>query len=172
VTDVARKLALAVLLLVVASALVAFVFEGPSGASLWMALFLIVVWTPVKGALYRRLGGLRPYPSALAANAASLIAGLPFHLDLAFWPKIGVSFVVSAALETLALAAIGTANGLRRCLFLGFYASFVVHLITAGWFASQRSPALGVPFIIAGILLFHLPTLFPDTWVSSPQPNS
>lgn len=166
-----RQLVFAVLLLIVVAALAAFVFEGPSIQSLLMAVFLILIWTPVKGALYRRLGGLRPYPSALAANATSLIAGLPFHLDLDFWPKIAVSFVVSALLETLALVAMGTASRPRRCLFLGFYASFVVHLITAGWFASQRNLTLGVPFIVAGILFFHLPTLFPDTWVSSPSTN-
>jgi hypothetical protein len=172
VSLVVRKLVFAAILLVVVGALAGFVFEGPSASSLLMALFLIVVWTPVKGKLYSRLGGLRPYPSALAANATSLIAGLPFHLDLAFWPKIGVSFLVSGALETLALVAMGSAGRAKRCLFLGFYASFVVHLITAGWFASQQSLALGVPFIVAGILLFHLPALFPDTWVSSPQANS
>jgi hypothetical protein len=167
-----RQLVFALLLLIVVGALAAFVLEGPSAESLLMAVFLIVVWTPVKGALYRRLGGLRPYSSALAANASSLIAGLPFHLPLSFWPKIGVSFLVSAVLETLALVAIGTASRPKRCLFLGLYASFVVHLITAGWFASQRSLTLGVPFIAAGILLFHLPTLYPDTWVSSPSPNA
>lgn len=166
-----RRLVFAVLLVVATAALAAFVFQGPSMATLLMAILLIVVWTPIKGALYRRLGGLRPYASALAANASSLIAGLPFHLGLAFWPKIGVSFLVSAILETVALVAMATANRPRRCLFLGFYGSFVVHLITAGWFASQRSLALGVPFILAGILLFHLPTLFPETRVGSASPN-
>jgi len=72
---------------------------------------------------------------------------------------MGVSFLVSAAIETLALAAMGTATSWRRCLFLAIYGSLVVHLLTVGWFASHRSLALGIPFLLAGIALFHLPAM-------------
>jgi hypothetical protein len=72
---------------------------------------------------------------------------------------MGTSFLVSASIETLALAAMGSASSWRRCLYLAFYGSLVVHLMTVGWFASHRSLALGIPFVIAGIVLFHLPAM-------------
>ena len=155
----ARKLFLAALLLIVLFALAFYLREGPTWSSLGMALFLIVIWTPIKGLVYRRLQAARPYESALAANAASELSGLPVHLALPFWPLMGVSFLVSAAIETLALAALRTAPSFRRCLFLAFYGSLMVHLMTVGWFASQRNLAIGVPFLLAGIALFHLPAM-------------
>jgi hypothetical protein len=157
-----RKLLLLILLSLLVVALGLYVQEGrggPTWEGLGMAVFLIVIWTPVKGLLYRRLEAVRPYESAFAANTSSELAGLPFHLALSFWPLMGVSFLVSAAIETLALAAIGSASTFRRCLFLSFYGSLVVHLMTVGWFASHRSLALGVPFLLAGIVLFHLPSM-------------
>jgi len=159
VTDTARKLALLVLLVLLVGALGLYVREGPTYRGLLMAVFLVLIWTPVKGLIYRRLGGVKPYESALAANASSELAGLPFHLGLSFWPLMGASFAVSAALETLALVAAGTAVSFRRSLFLALYGSLVVHLMTAGWFASHRSLALGIPFLLAGIVLFHLPSM-------------
>ena len=161
-TATTRKLVLLLLLVLLVFALALYVYqgqEGPSWAGLGMAVFLILIWTPLKGLIYRRLEGAKPYESALAANASSELAGLPVHLALSFWPLMGTSFLVSALLETLALAAMGTATSWKRCLFLAFYGSLVVHLMTAGWFASQRSLALGVPFLIAGIVLFHLPAM-------------
>ncbi|HJS73665.1 MAG TPA: hypothetical protein VJ921_05215 [Vicinamibacteria bacterium] len=158
-TPVTRKLVLVILLALLVGALGLYVLEGPTWRGLGMALVLILIWTPVKGLVYRRLEASRPYESALAANASSELAGLPFHLALSFWPLMGVSFLVSASIETLAIAAMGTASSWRRCLFLAFYGSLVVHLMTAGWFASQRSLALGIPFVLAGILLFHLPAM-------------
>ncbi len=156
---VTRKLVLIVLLVLLVGALAFYVLEGPTWTGLGIALFLIVIWAPVKGLIYRRLEGVRPYESALAANASSELAGLPVHLALSFWPLMGVSFLVSAAIETLALAAMGSATSWRRCLFLAVYGSLVVHLMTVGWFASQRSLALGIPFVLAGIVLFHLPAM-------------
>jgi hypothetical protein len=166
VTSTVRKTALAVVLAAAASALAAYVFEGPAWSTLLMALLLIVLWTPVKGLLYRRLGGEKPYGSALGANASSEICGLPFHLGLSFWPLMGASFAISAAIETLALAAMGTSTSLRRTLVLGIYGSLVVHLITAGFFAAQGSLLVGLPFLVAGVALFHVPTFFPEEWVA------
>ena len=154
-----RKLVLLMLLVLLVIALAFYLQEGPTWSGLGMAVFLVLIWTPVKGLLYRRLEGGRPYESALAANASSELAGLPFHLALSFWPLMGVSFLVSASIETLALAAMGSASSWRRCLFLAFYGSLVVHLMTVGWFASHRSLALGIPFLIAGVVLFHLPAM-------------
>jgi hypothetical protein len=154
-----RKIVLLVLLVLVVSALAFYVLEGPTWRGLGMAVLLVVIWTPVKGLIYRRLEGARPYESALAANAASELAGLPFHLALSFWPLMGTSFLVSALLETLALVAMGTTPSWKRSLFLAFYGSLVAHLLTVGWFASQRSLALGIPFLLAGIVLFHLPAM-------------
>ena len=154
-----RKLVLVVLLFLLVGALALYVLEGPTWGGLGMAICLILIWTPVKGLVYRRLEGAKPYESALAANASSEIAGLPFHLALSFWPLMGVSFLVSASIETLAIAAFGTASSWRRCLFLAFYGSLVVHLLTVGWFAAHRSLALGIPFVLAGIALFHLPAM-------------
>ncbi len=154
-----RKLALVLLLSLLVLALALYLQEGPTWQGLGMAVFLVLIWTPVKGLIYRRLEAAKPYEGALAANASSELAGLPFHLALSFWPLMGVSFLVSAVIEALALAALGSASSWRRCLFLAFYGSLVVHLMTAGWFASHRSLALGIPFLIAGIALFHLPAM-------------
>ncbi len=154
-----RKLVLLILLLLLVIALALYLQEGPTWSGLGMAVLLVLIWTPVKGLLYRRLEGARPYESALAANGSSEVAGLPFHLALSFWPLMGVSFFVSASIETLALAAMGSAASWRRCLFLAFYGSLVVHLMTVGWFASQRDLAVGIPFLLAGIVLFHVPAM-------------
>jgi hypothetical protein len=77
-----RKLVLLVLLVLLVFALALYVQEGPTWRSLGMALFLILIWTPLKGLLYRRLEAARPYESARAANASSELAGLPVHLGL------------------------------------------------------------------------------------------
>jgi hypothetical protein len=159
VSATTRKLVLVVLLSLLVFALGVYLQEGPTWQGLGMAVFLILIWTPLKGLVYRRLEAARPYEGALAANASSELAGLPFHLALSFWPLMGVSFLVSAAIETLALAAVGSASSWRRCLFLAVYGSLVVHLMTVGWFASHRSLALGIPFLLAGIALFHLPAM-------------
>ncbi|MGH9323495.1 MAG: hypothetical protein ACRD3V_26880 [Vicinamibacteria bacterium] len=155
----ARKLILVALLGIEVAALSFYVLDEPSWTGLAMAFLLILIWTPVKGLLYRRLEGVRPYESALAANAASEIAGLPVHLGLSFWPLMGASFLVSAAIKTLALVVMGTAASLTRCLALAIYGSLVVHLLTAGWFASHRSLALGITFLVVGVVLFHLPSM-------------
>jgi hypothetical protein len=152
-----RKLLLVILLALGIAALALYVREGPTWRGLGMALFLILIWTPLKGLLYRRLSAVRPYESALAANAASELSGLPVHLGFSFWPLMGASFLISAAIESLALAAMGSAPSFRRCVFLAFYGSLVVHLMTAGWFVSQRSLALGIFLVVVGVVLFHLP---------------
>ena len=154
-----RKLVLVLLLSLLVFALGLYLQEGPTWQGLGMAVFLILIWTPLKGLVYRRLEASKPYEGALAANASSELAGLPIHLGLSFWPLMGVSFLVSAAIETLALAAVGSATSWRRCLFLAIYGSLVVHLMTVGWFAAHRSLALGIPFLLAGIVLFHLPAM-------------
>jgi hypothetical protein len=136
-----------------------YLLEGPTLTGLGMSLFLILIWTPIKGLLYQRLEGLKPYQSALAANASSELTGLPFHLELPFWPLMAVSFLVSGAIEVLALAAMGTAISWKRCLFLAFYGSLVVHLMTVGWFASQRNLSVGIPFLLVGIVLLHVPSM-------------
>lgn len=157
-----RKLVLLILLVLLVVALALYVYEGqegPTWAGLGMVVFLVLIWTPVKGLIYRRLEGAKPYESAFAANVSSELAGLPIHLALSFWPLMGVSFFLSASIETLALAAMGSATSWRRCFFLAFYGSLVVHLMTVGWFASDRSLAVGIPFLLAGIVLFHLPAM-------------
>jgi hypothetical protein len=159
VSATTRKLVLVALLSLLVFALGLYLQEGPTWRGLGMAVFLILLWTPLKGLIYRRLEASKPYEGALAANASSEIAGLPFHLGLSFWPLMGVSFLVSAAIETLALAAMGSATSWRRCLFLATYGSLVVHLMTVGWFAAQRSLTLGIAFLLAGIALFHLPAM-------------
>jgi hypothetical protein len=170
VSETARKIVLLVLLLLLLGALALYLREGPTWMGLGTAVILIVIWTPVKGLVYRRLLAARPYESALAANASSELAGLPFHLALSFWPLLGASFVISASIETLALAAMGTAPSWRRTLFLAFYGSLVAHLMTAGWFAGQRSLALGIPLALAGIVLLHLPALITRTRGAEPNP--
>jgi hypothetical protein len=147
----------------VSMGLALFVLTKFSWESLGMALFLIVIWTPLKGLLYRRLGGRKPYQSALLANASSELAGLPFTLAIGFWPLMGVSFVISAAIESVALVAMRTAKSVGRSVAIATYGSAVVHLITAGFFVSQRNLTLGLPLIVVGILLFHLPAIFPGT---------
>jgi len=77
-----RKLVLVVLLSVLVFALGLYLQEGPTWQGLGMAVFLILLWTPLKGLIYRRLEASKPYESALAANASSEIAGLPVHLAL------------------------------------------------------------------------------------------
>ena len=163
-----RKLVLALLLIAVIASLCAYILRGPRWQSLAMAAFLTLIWTPVKGLVYRRLGGSRPYESALAANASSELIGLPFRLDLSFWPLMGVSFVVSAAIETLALVVMGTASSLKRALFLSYYAGFATHVLTAGFFRAQRDLAVGVAILVVGIALVHVPAFFPEAWVEEP----
>jgi hypothetical protein len=165
VSPTARRLVLVVLLVAVIAALLTYLYQGPRLSSVALAGFLILIWMPVKGLVYRRLGGVKPYWSALAANGSSELTGLPFRLGLGFWPLMGTSFLVSALIETLALVVMGTAPSLKRSLVLAFYGSLVVHLITAGWFYAQRSPAVGVAFIVAGVALLHVPTFFPDEWI-------
>ena len=154
-----RHPVLIVLLLSAILALAYYVLDEPSLSTFGMALLLIVIWMPVKGVIYRRLGGKRPYESALVANASSEFIGLPFRLALSFLPLMAVSFFISGVIETIALIAMGTATNLKRCFFVAFYGSLVVHLITTGWFTAHRSLTMGIFFIAVGVVLFHLPTL-------------
>ena len=87
--------------------------------------------------------------------------GLPIDLD-SFWVVMGVSFLAGVVVETLALAATGTAPNFARCSFLALYGSLIVHLIQVGWFALQRSLVLGAPFLLAGIILFFIPAFYAD----------
>ena len=162
-----RQLVLIVLLLSAVVALAYYVLDEPSLSTVGMALLLIVIWAPVKGVIYRRLGGKKPYQSALAANASSELIGLPFRLALSFFPLMAVSFFISGVIETIVLIVMGTAINLKRCLFVAFYGSLVVHLITTGWFAAHRSLTVGIPFIAVGIVLFHLPALYSDRFIEA-----
>lgn len=164
-----RKLVLVVLLAGIVAALAAYVLRGPRWQSLLTAAFLVVIWTPVKGLVYRRLSGARPYESALAANASSELIGLPFHLRLPFWPLMGVSFLVSSAVETLALLVMGTTATVKRALFVSYYAGFATHVITAGFFRAQRDLLVGVTLLVVGVALVHLPAFFPDEWLEEPS---
>ena len=168
-SDVTRRLAQATVLLFLVVALFLYVLEEPSWRSLAMASLLIVLFVPIKGLVYRRLGGRRPYFSALVANAASLVAGLPFHFDISLLPHIGVSFLAASAIETFALVGFGTMPTFRRSLLLAVYGSLVVHLISAGFFLSFRSIARGAPYLVLAFVLVHLPTLLPQGWVTGEE---
>jgi len=159
-----RPVLIMILVVMVAASLVFFMLGEPSLPDVGWALFLVVLWTPVKGISYRRLGGKKSYLGALVGSVAWQALGLPLDLD-SWWLIFGVSFVVSVAIETLALAAVGTASALKRCLFLAVFGSLIVHLIQVGWFASHRSLALGLPFLILGIALFILPAFYADRFV-------
>ena len=149
-----------VLGLAVAAALIYFFVEDRSWRNLGMAIALILVWTPVKGLLFRRLSIKLPYRSAIVANASSELTGLPFHFGLSFWPLMGASWILSAAVEWIALLALGTARGPGHALWTSFYASLVVHLLTAGFFYANRQFIGGALLILAGVVLFHLPASF------------
>ena len=157
-----RKLALACVHLFVVGALVYYVLDEPRWGSIGMALLLIVAFAPIKGLLYRRLGGVRPYFSALVANAASQFGGLPFHFDISFWWHIFLSFVASGFIESFVLVGLNTAPTMKKSLIYAFYGSLVVHLLSAGYLALRRYPAVGVPVLILGIVLVHLPAFFPE----------
>ncbi len=163
-----RPLLLMLLVVIVAASLVFFLLGEPSWADAGWALFLVVLWSPVKGVTYRRLGGKLPYLGALLGSISWQAVGLPIDLD-SFWVIMGVSFLVGVAIETLALAATGAAPNFARCLFLALYGSLIVHLIQVGWFASQRSVALGVPFLLAGIFLFFTPAFYADRFAQEPR---
>lgn len=156
------------LVVIVAASLVFFLLGESSWPDAGWALFLVVLWSPVKGVTYRRLGGRYPYLGALVGSIAWQAVGLPIDLD-SFWVIMGVSFLAAIVIETLALAAIGTAPNFARCFFLALYGSLVVHLIQVGWFTSQRNLALGLPFLLSGIFVFFVPAFYADRFAGEPR---
>ncbi len=163
-----RQLLMMFLVVIVAASFVFFLLGEPSWADAGWALFLVVIWSPVKGVTYRRLGGRLPYLGALLGSISWQAVGLPIDLD-SFWLIMGVSFLAGVAIETLALGATGTAPNFARCLFLALYGNLIVHLIQVGWFASQRSLAIGVPFLLAGIFVFFIPAFYADYFAQEPR---
>ena len=156
------------LVVIVAASFVFFLLGESSWADAGWALFLVVLWSPVKGVTYRRLGGRLPYLGALLGSISWQAVGLPIDLD-SFWVIMGVSFLAGVAIETLALAATGTAPNFTRCLFLALYGNLIVHFLQIGWFTSQRNLALGVPFVLVGIVLFFIPAFYADHFTQEPR---
>lgn len=156
-----RTVLLMLLVVIDCAALVFFML----GDSVWedagWALFLIVVFTPVKGITYRRLGGRNPYTSALLATASWQAIGLPIDLD-SFWVIMGASFLVSLIVDFLSLVALNAAPVLARYVFLALYGSFVVHFLTGGFFTFMRNFLLGLPLLIVGAGMFLLPAFYTD----------
>ena len=161
-----RPLLLMMLVVAAAASLVFWLLGEPLLEDAGWALFLIVMWTPVKGITYRRLRGRRSYAGALLGSVVWQSVGLPIDLD-SFWVILGVSFLVGTVVETVALAAVGTAEAPKRCLFLAVFGNLVVHLIQTGFFAFHRSVALGLPFLIVGVSLFFLPAFYADRFAEN-----
>ena len=151
------------MLLVVAdgAALVFAMLGGSSWDDPGWALFLIACFTPVKGITYRRLGGRKPYATALLATFSWQAIGLPIDLD-SFWTIMGASFLVSLAVDFLALIAMDAAPTVARCLFLGLYGTLIVHFLTIGFFTFQRNIALGLALLAIGVGSFLLPAFYTD----------
>ena len=164
-----RWIALAVVVVAVMVSLIRFVTGAPSVELLIRAGVLTLIFLPIKGALLRFLGGVRPYRSALGASSSSQLAGIGFPLvSLGVpWPALAASFVLSTGVEWPALVAIGTA-GVKRSVGLAVYVNFFTHLLLAGvflyWpdqFSSEpilaRQPLLGGVIILVSFLVFILP---------------
>ena len=156
-----RPLLLMLLVVADGAALVFAMLRGSSWDDAGWALFLIACFTPVKGITYRRLGGKKPYVTALLATFSWQAIGLPLDLD-SFWTIMGASFLVSLALDFLALMAMDAAPTVARCLFLGLYGSSIVHFLTIGFFTFQRNIALGLALLAIGVGSFLLPAFYTD----------
>ena len=162
-----RPVLLMLLVVIDGAALVFAMLGGSSWDDAGWALFLIACLTPVKGITYRRLGGKKPYATALLATLSWQAIGLPIDLD-SFWTIMGASFLVSLAVDFLALIAMDAAPTVARCLFLGLYGSLIVHFLTIGWSACQRNIALGLALLAMGVGSFLLPAFYTDLF-TEPQ---
>lgn len=160
-----RPVLLMFLVVVDGAALVFAMLEGSSWEDAGWALFLLVVFTPVKGITYRRLGGRNPYQAAFLANVSWQAIGLPIDLD-SFWVIMGASFAVSIVVDLVALLALGSAPNVERCLFLAIYGSLIVHCLTAGFFVFQRNAPLGIAVLAVGVGLFLLPAFYADLFTA------
>ena len=111
---------LMLLVVIDGAALLFAMLGGSSWEDAGWALFLIACFTPVKGITYRRLGGRKPYATALLSTFSWQAVGLPIDLD-SFWAIMGASVLVSFVVDFLALVAMNAAPTVARCLFLGLY---------------------------------------------------
>jgi hypothetical protein len=155
-----RPVLLMLLVVIDGAALVFAMLGGSSLEDAGWALFLIVCFSPVKGITYRRLGGRRPYPTAILATFSWQAVGLPIDLD-SFALIMAASFAVSILVDFVALVAMD-AGPVRRCLFLAIYGSLLVHLLTMGFFVFMRSVAIGLVLLAGGVGLFLGPAFYTD----------
>ena len=158
-----RPVLLMLLVVIDGAALVFAMLGGSSWPDAGMALFFIACFTPVKGITYRRLGGRKPYATALLATFSWQAIGLPIDLD-SFWGIMGASFLVSIVVDFLALIALEAAPNIARCWFLALYGSLIVHSLTIGFslVVFERNIALGLALLAMGIGLFLLPAFYAD----------
>ena len=149
------------LVVLAAASFVFFLLGEPSWEDFGWATFLIVMFTPMKGITYRRLGGRRPYQAALLSTASWQAIGLPIDLDR-FWVIIGASFIVAFIVDFIALLANATGPNPVRNLFLGAYGSIMTHALMIGFFWFQRNALAGAVVLFVGVGLFMLPAFYAD----------
>ena len=167
---VSRWAALGILGAAVIASLVHFSMGTPSLPPVLRVAVAIILWFPIKGALLRFLGGMRPYRSALTANGVSEVIGLGFPLlSLGVpWPALSASLVLSTFFEGLTFVALKTGNTWWRNLGLALYLNVFAHLLLAGIFlyapqvlsadvARVPRPMLGALIILLSFLIFILP---------------
>jgi hypothetical protein len=154
-----RRFVAAVVVGLVAVSLYRYLTGEPSSQRLLQLLGVILLWTPLKGALLRFLGGSRPYRSALAANASSETTGIGYPLaGLGMpWPALGASMILSTLVEWLAFLAVGTGKKVTACLWMSLYVNVVVHVLVAAFilWPGNRPASAGV--FLVGFALFLLP---------------
>lgn len=161
---------LAAVIVVIDAAALALCLQGASSWSdAGWASFLVLLFAPLKGVTYRRLGGRLPYASAIVATVTWQLVGLPIDLD-GFWTLIAASFAVSLGVDVLVLGALGTGRTWPAIVFLGVHGSLMVHLFTMGFFVMQRTPRTGIPMLVLATVLFLLPAFFADRFAPDPPP--
>ena len=167
-----RPVVLMLLVVIDGAALVFAMLGGSSWEDAGSALFLIACFASVRGITYRRLGGRKPYATALLSTFSWQAIGLPIDLDPS-WALMGTSFLVSLVVDFLALIAMNAAPTVARCLFLGLYGSLIVHFLTVGFwvFTVQRNIALGLALLAIGVGSFLLPAFYTDLF-TEPQRDS
>lgn len=156
-----RPVVLMLFVVIDGAALVFAMLGGSSWEDAGWALFLIACFTPVKGITYRRLGGRRPYATALLSTFSWQAIGLPIDLE-SFWAIMGASMLVSFVVDFLALVAMDAAPTVARCLFLALYGSLIVHFLTVGYFTFQRNAVVGLALLAVGVGSFLLPAFYTD----------
>lgn len=155
------RFAIGLLVLVDAAALVFLLAGEPQALDFAYAMFLTILFTPVKGVTYRRLGGRIPFWSALVGTASWQLVGLPIDLD-GFRTLMTASFAVSIVVDSIALVGMRTMTTSTGSFALALLGSTIVHLFTLGFFTFQRQPSYGVPILLVGTVLFLLPAFFAD----------